>query len=118
MEIEEGELIIDNLLDVKFRNSRTATSIRATDSIITMITNIPLTSGNWTDFYGDIAAGDGTLAIANGTVTTTFTMFNMKIADAGPSVTGKEEVPLILTGNARSDASDPNIRATVVGGSL
>jgi hypothetical protein len=118
LEIEEGELIIDNVLDVKFRNSRTATSIRASDSIITLVSHTPLTASQWNTFYGDKAAADATIAITNGTVATTFTLFNLKLVDSGPGMGGKEEVPLILTGNARSDASDPNIRATVVGGSL
>jgi hypothetical protein len=115
LEIEEGELIIDNVLDVKFRNSRTATSIRASDSIITLVSHTPLTAAQWNTFYNDKAAADATIAITNGTNATTFTLFNLKLVDSGPGMGGKEEVPLILTGNARSDASDPNIRATVVG---
>jgi hypothetical protein len=118
LEIEEGELIIDNVLDVKFRNSRTATSIRAADSIITLVSHTPLTASQWNTFYSDKAAADATIAITNGTVATTFTLFNLKLVDSGPGMGGKDEVPLILTGNARSDASDPNIRVTVVGGSL
>jgi hypothetical protein len=117
-EVEEGELIHDHFLDVKFRNSRTATSIRATDSVVTMVTNIPLTTTNLGNFYGDRPVLDTTIALANGTVTTTFTLYNLKLVDSSPAPTGKEEVPLILTGNARSDSSDPNIKATVVGGSL
>lgn len=118
LEIEEGELIVDNVLDVKFRNSRTATSIRASDAIITLVSHTPLTASQWNTFYGDKAAADATIAITNGTVATTFTLFNLKLVDAGPGMPGKGDVPLILTGNARSDASDPNIRCTVVGGSL
>jgi hypothetical protein len=117
--VEEGELVLDNVLDVKFRNSQTAQSIRASDSIATLVTNIPLTSSTYGSFYGNKGPLTTTIAINNGTVTTTITLYNLKPADASPTPTGKEEVPLILTSNARSDSTNTRmIRATVVGGSL
>lgn len=118
IEVEEGELVIDNALDVKFRNSQTATSIRATDRIVSLVTNIPLTSTTLSTYFGDKTAADATIVLANGAVTTTITLFNLKVPDEGPQVGGKGEVPLILRGVARADASDPSMRFTVVGGSL
>jgi hypothetical protein len=111
-EVEEGELVIDNFLEAKFRNSRTATSIRASDLVVSLVTNIPLTSTIWADDYGDQAAEDATITIDNGTVGTTFTLYNLKAPDQYPSVAGKGEVPLILQSTARSDATDPMISVT------
>lgn len=118
IEIEEAELIIENALDVKFRNSRTATSIRATDRVISLVTNLPLTTSTLSTYFGDKSAADATIVLDNGTVVTTITLFNLQVPDEGPEVGGKDEVPLILRGIARADASDPSIRMTVVGGSL
>lgn len=116
--IEEGELIIDNALDVRFRNAQTAQSIRATDRIVSLVTNIPLTSTTWTTYFGDKSAVDATIVLNNGTVSSTITLYNLKNPDEGPNVAGKDEVPLILRSAARGDASDPDILVTVVGGSL
>jgi hypothetical protein len=119
LEIEEGELIIDNVLDVKFRNSRTASSIRASDLIVTLVCHTPLTASQWNTFYNDTAATNATIEIDNGTVETIFTLQNLKLVDSGPGMGGKDEVPLILSGSARGDASDTfAISAVVTGGGL
>lgn len=118
-EIEEGELIIDNALDVKFRNSRTATSIRATDRTVSLIARIPLTATTFAANFGDIAAADATIVIDNGTVATTFTLNNFRVPDEGYEVTDKGEVLLGLTGMARGDSSSTfDINSSIVGSSL
>lgn len=111
--IEEGELIIDNVLDVKYRNSQTAQSIRATDRIVSLVTNIPLTSTTWTTYFGDKSAVDATIVLTRSTLSTTITLFNLKNPDEGPGAPGKGEAPLILRSAARGDASDPDIRVVV-----
>jgi|GEM_PF-6628587 len=111
--IEEGELIIDNVLDVRFRNSQTAQSIRATDRIVSLVTNIPLTSALKTVFFGDNAAADATIVLTRGSVSATFTLFNLKAPDEWPGVGGKGEQPLILRSVARRDSSDPDINVVI-----
>lgn len=118
VEVEEGELIIDNVLDVKFRNSRNAVSIRAVDRRITLVTNVPLSTSNWNTYFGDQSAAQGTVVFNNGTVTTTFTLHNLRIVDAYPSMNDKGEVPLVITSEARRDSSNTGIVVTVTGGSL
>lgn len=113
IEIEEGELVVDNALDVKFRNSQTATSIRATDQTVSLVTNIPLTATTLSTYFGDKAAADATIVLTRSTVSATITLFNLKAPDSSPEVGGKGEVPLVLTSAARGDASDPNIRVVV-----
>ena len=92
--IEEGELIIDNVLDVKYRNSQTAQSIRATDRIVSLVTNIPLTSTTWTTYFGDKSAVDATIVLTRSTLSTTITLFNLKNPDEGQGAPGKGEAPL------------------------
>jgi hypothetical protein len=117
--IEEFELTIDNQLDVKFRNSQTATSIRGQDRLVTLVATMPLTTSNLSTYFGDKTAADATIVMTNGTVATTFTLNNYKVADEGPEMGGKDEVPLILHGMARGDSSSTfDIQTTVVGGSL
>lgn len=119
IEIEEGELIVDNALDVKFRNSQTASSIRATDRVVSLVTNLPLTSTTLSTYFGDKAAANATIVFTRSPVTITFTLYNLKNPDESPQVSGKgSEVPLILRSAARCDASNPDIKVTVVGGSL
>lgn len=119
-EVEEMDLTIDNVLDVKFRNSQTATSIRATDRITNLAARIPLTTTTLSTYFGDKTAADATIVVTNGTVSTTFTLNNLKIPDDGPAeVNGKGECVLVLTGRARGDGTDAyDTQVTVVGGSL
>lgn len=118
-EIEDFELSGDNALEVKFRNSQTATSIRATDRIIQLMAQLPLTTTTLSTYFGDKTAADATIVMDNGTNATTFTLNNFKVADDGPEVNDKGEVILSLTGMARGDSSTTyDISTTVVGGSL
>lgn len=118
-EIEEGELVIDNALDVKFRNSATATSIRATDRTVSLMARIPLTATTLSTYFGDKTAADATIVIDNGTAATTFTLNNFKVPDEGFEVSDKGEVTLLLNGMARGDSSSTfDVQTTVVGGSL
>ncbi len=118
-EIVEGELVIDNMLDVQFRNSQTATSIRAQDRTVSLTASIPLTATTFAANFGDKAAVDATITITNGTVATVFTLNNYHVPDEGYEVNGKGEVVLKLTGMARGDSSSTfDINTTVTGGSL
>jgi hypothetical protein len=118
-EVNEFELVIDNALDVKFRNAATAQSIRATDRLVTLSAAVPLTTTSLSTHFGDKAAADATIVITNGTVATTFTLNNFKVADDGPEMGDKGEVLLRLNGRARGDGTDAfDVQTTVVGGSL
>lgn len=117
-EIIEGELVIDNACQAYFRNSQTATAIRATDRRVTFRTNIPLTTTTLSTYFGDKAAADATIVLTNGTVTATWTLYNLKNPDQSPQLNGKNEVPLILESVARADSSDPDINFDMTGGSL
>jgi hypothetical protein len=118
VEIDEGELIVDNQLAVKFRNSQTATSITPQQRLVTLATTLPLTATNWTTYGNVTTAADASIVITAGAVSSTITLFNLQHPEDGWNVAGKDEVPLILQSTARGDATDPDIRVTVVGGGL
>ncbi len=113
-EIESGVLTINNFLDVKFRNSRTATSIRATDREVSLVTAIPNTTALLSAFFGDKAAADATVVLTNSTLSCTINLFNLKNADDSPVMNGKDEILLNLTNGARSDNSHDDISVTNV----
>lgn len=113
-EIESGVLTINNYLDVKFRNSRTATSIRATDREVTLVTSIPNTTGNLSAFFGDKAAADATVVLTNGSLSSTINLFNLKNPDDSPVMNGKDEILLTLNNAARSDSTHDDISVTNV----
>jgi hypothetical protein len=117
-EVEQATLELNNNLDVKFRNSQTATSIRAQDREVAFDPTLPLTTTTLSNYFGDKTSAAAAIVIDNGTVVTTITLNNLQVPDEGPEVSGKGEVPLVLHGMASGDASNKSILATVVGGSL
>lgn len=119
VEVDDADLTIENGLDVKFRaGSRAASSIRATDQAVTLRINSALTSTSLGSFFDDKAAADVSIVINNGTVTTTFTLESLELADEMFETRGKGDVPLVLQGLARRDSANPAFQATVTGGSL
>lgn len=108
-EIESGTLVINNFLEAKFRNSRTATSIRATDREVTLVTSIPNTTTNLGLFFGDKAAASATVVLTQSTLSSTINLFNLKNPDDSPVMAGKDEILLVLNNAARGDSSNPDI---------
>lgn len=118
IEIDEGELVIDNALDVRYRNSRTAASIRASDRLVSLMANVPLLqSGShaMSVYFGDIAAADAEVKLNNGQTggITTFSLNDLHLNDQGPEMRGRGDVPLVLSGLARANASTASVSATI-----
>ena len=114
--IDEGELVIDNALDVRFRNSRTAVSIRPTDRLVSVMANVPLNTTAITDYFSDVAAEDASITLANGTVTSVFNLNDLRVSDEGPEVRGRGDVPLILRGMARANSTTDSVGVTITEG--
>jgi hypothetical protein len=67
------ELTIQNMLEVKFRNSATPTQIVATDRMVSL--SLPISLGDGSALYGSAVAGvAAVLALTNGNTSLTFTM--------------------------------------------
>lgn len=113
-EIESGVLTINNYLDVNYRNSRTATSIRAIDREVSLVTAIPNTTSSLSAFFGDKSAADASIVLTNGALSCTINLYNLKNPDDSPVMNGKDEILLNLNAAARGDSTNPDIQVVNV----
>lgn len=111
-EIDEGELIIDNQLEVQFRNATTAQSIKATDRIVTFGSTHPATTAIMSGLYGDPAGADATITIGRELMSSVITLSNLSTPRKGPVVNNKGEVKLGLISTARGDDTSDDISVT------
>lgn len=106
------ELVIDNLPDVRFSNSLTATSITPKDRIITLATTNPFTSDE-TDLLDQAVAGAaGSLVFTNGNMSTTFTFGLLQVPSDDPTIPGKSEITQKLTMTARMTSTTRELVVT------
>lgn len=109
----EWELVIDNMLDVRFANSQSATNIQPSDRIITQRTRHPFTSTEMSALYGLAAAGaTGSTVITMGGMSTTFTFAILQSPDNSPSIQGKTEIPLAIECVARETSGTKELVVT------
>lgn len=100
-EITSFELVIDNLVVPEHHNSVNATSVDATDQLITLNCVVDNSTANQ-DLYEQALLGTtGTLVFTNGTVSTTFTFGKLQSTDKSPNVGGKGRIELPLAMTAR-----------------
>jgi hypothetical protein len=105
----DWELTIANHLEVRFSNSRTATSITPGDRTVMQRTTHPYISG----LYGLAVAGAaGSAAFTNGGLSTTFTYGVLQIPNNAPEVPGKSEIVLRLDQVARMTGSTRELVVT------
>ena len=88
------DLKIDNLMEVLFENSETATSVEATDRIITLSCDLPFETDTNTlqDAIDDGEKVSGTLVFTNGGQSLTFTFAALINSDEDPSVGGRGKI--------------------------
>lgn len=103
-EFESFSLVIDNMLDTKFRNSQTATDISPSDRMVELTLTTPYTSAE-SALYSTPAAGSvrltgisGSLVFTSGSNSLTFTLNSLKPQSQTPVVnarTGEVELQLV-----------------------
>ena len=72
-EVSSFELTVQNVLEVKYRNSLTPTQIKKIDRVVTL--SLPLSLGDASALYGSAVAGvTATVVLTNGTVSLSFSM--------------------------------------------
>lgn len=113
-EFTDFELILDNALNVDFRNSTTATDIDPGDRVVTLNANVPAISDNsaLVDQANDGAAG--TLVFTNGSFSTTFTFGALQSPQNDPAISGKGPIPYNLSMVARKTGSTDELEITNV----
>lgn len=107
-EIFDMEIMIDNVMDARFVNCVTTTSITATDRIVTLSVTVPYDSKH-KDLYrlstqpgGDNRGDPGDITFTNGNVSTKFAFASLDGPDVSPVVNGKNEIVLRLDYRARA----------------
>lgn len=115
------ELTIEYMLDVKYRNSQTISSVCPTDRVITLKVSLPYYSGspNTVTLNATNSAITGSLNLAVSTFSTLFSFTNLKrVQTKTPSVPGRSEVLLDLEYHAygipNADSSSVVPEMTVV----
>lgn len=119
-EILDFEVMIDNLLEARFGNSTTATSIDPTDRRVSLSVTTPWTAtdGSSADSTGlyvtsSIAGSDGSLALTNGNQSLSFAFANLKLAPAAtPIVNGRGEITKGITYNVYKSATTNELIVT------
>lgn len=103
-EVSAFELTIQNVLEVKFRNSATPTQIKATDRIVTL--SLPISLGTDGALYGSAVGGvAATITLTNGAVSLAFSMTKVQ-APKGPLPLGQRGIlDFPWRGVARKDGS-------------
>lgn len=112
-EVTDFEITIDNVLDVRFSNSQSATSIIASDRIVTCSLRVPYNSTN-ADLYGvnTGSAATASFVFTNGTKSVTFTIGTLQIPDRSPVVQSKGELFLQINGIAKMTGSTRELSVT------
>ena len=108
------ELTIDNVIQPRFSNSQTATSLNVTDRIITCAMQVPYTSSE-VDLYGinTGSAAAATMVFTNGGYSTTFSLANLQIPDQSPVTEGRgNEIILSLQGTAKKSSTTNELIVT------
>lgn len=100
-DVKNLEITIDNQLEQSFNNSRTATGITPRNRIVSVRCTNPFTSDETALYAQAVAGAAGTAVYTNGGMSTTFTFGRLQVPARSPSVTGKNEIPLVLDMVAR-----------------
>ena len=107
--IDDAELVIDNQLEVKFRNSQTAQLIVPTDRIVSLQTSHPATEAVMDALYSDPAAASASIVFTRGVTLCTINLYNLSAPLSGPIVNGKGETTLGVSSRARGDNTNEDI---------
>jgi len=94
---------------VKYVNTLTAHSLRATKRDITAAFQLPLNSDN-DDLYGQAVAGAAaSIKLTNGDFSSTFNFGRFQVPNNTPVVRGKTEVPLNIQGIVAGTGATPDL---------
>ena len=112
--VTQWELAIDNVPNVRFSNSQSATDIQITDRIVTCSLMTPYTSSE-VDLYGQNVGSSAaaTFSLTNGGTSISFAIANLQIPDNSPVVESRTgEIMLSLQGTAKMSGSTRELIVT------
>lgn len=100
-EVQEWSIVIDNHLEVSFANWTTATRIIPRDRTVTLSCTNPFTADEVVLYDQVLAGSPASLSLTNSAATLTFQFATLQVPSVGPTIAGRQEVPLQLQGIAR-----------------
>ena len=104
--MKDVTIIIDNVLDVAFNNSTTASTIVASDRIISLSCLNPFVAADIALYDQALAGATASVIFTNGNFKLTFTFGGrLQFPAESPAVAGKGEIPLRLNGIARKNGT-------------
>jgi hypothetical protein len=111
-EVSAFELTVQNVLEVKYRNSATPTQIKATDRIVSV--SLPVSLGTDGALYGSAVGGVAvTVTLTNGTVSLAFSMTKVQAPKAPLPFGQRGILDLPWRGVARKDGSTLELTTTL-----
>lgn len=113
MNIKNLQLTIDNQLAARFFNSRTATSIKPRDRIITFSCGVEMSNANYNTLYGAEAAQEIDVQFTNGAYSLRFVMPYVRAAFQTPSIPNRDEILYQLNGQALRSGSTMELSTTL-----
>jgi len=115
-EIFDMEIVIDNVMNARFVNAVTTTSIVAMDRVVTLGITVPYDTAH--DQVYRLASGSrglpGSITFTNGSYSTKFEFASLDGPDISPVVQGKQEIVLRLDYVARSSGTSQELVVTNV----
>lgn len=112
--IKSFQLVIDNALDVKFFNSRTATSILARDRVITLNCAAELVSANRTALVeGAETSAAAAITFTKGGQSLAFSMAALRGVLDTPTISGRSETMINYSGQATQTGSTKELVTTL-----
>lgn len=91
-QVEQFELVLDNAIQPRFRNSLTATCLKPGDRIVTLRLVLPIQHSNALHDAGLVEDKACILPIVNGSNSLTWAFTDLVYEDATPVVNGRDEV--------------------------
>jgi hypothetical protein len=111
-ELFDIAIAIDNVMDARFVNCPTVTSITPQDRIVSLSCTTPYDASNATLFRQTTDNGPAFVKFENGNMSLRFDFASLKGPDQSPVVTGKNEIVLRHDFMARSSASTLELEVT------
>ena len=101
-QVKSFTLTLDNMIDAKFYNSQSATALQTKDRKITLDCQVPYTAENADLYNQGVAGASATLAVSYASSTLQFTLGALQVPPQGPTIPGRDEILLPISGEVRS----------------
>lgn len=111
--IKNFQLTIDNALAARFFNSRTATSIKPRDRIITVSCGIEMSNANYNSLYGTETAIAVLTEFSVGNYSLSMNMGSVRAAYQSPAIPNRDEILYQFAGQALKSGSTPEIEVVL-----